>query len=173
MAETHDESQSSSEQPKYFYLIDDIKTEQLVALVEAPEDLPLFVSSPGGCISVARGLVDLVRQSGRRAVATGLCASSALLIFSAAKVRHCTPLTKFVFHEPYIHMENQSYADELEVEAQDLRNLFSWACKWMGKQTRKNSRWWARRGRGSGFMFDSTEAHELGLVHKIVEEGLL
>jgi ATP-dependent protease ClpP protease subunit len=157
----------------FFPILDDIKPELIALLLGSPKDMPLLISSPGGCISVARGLVDIVRQSPRRAVALGLCASSALLIFSAAKQRDCLPLTKFVFHEPYVQLENTSYADELEVEAQDLRNLFNWACKWMGKVTNKRATWWAKKGRASGFMFDSSEARDLGLVTSVVEKGLL
>lgn len=144
-------------------IIGEIAEAHLTAVLAGPGGAPVFLSSDGGDMTIARGIVDLIRAKPRRVVAAGQCASAALPILAAGSPAECLPLTKFLHHEPIIEGFDGNYA-ELCQQQEDMRNWFDWCNRWLAKRTKKTPRWWARLGASAGATFSSSAAQEWGLA---------
>lgn len=138
--------------------------------IDANKPVTVLVNSPGGSADSGFAMYDLLRFSSCpiHTVANGVVASSAVLIYLAGDEgkRFSLPHSRFLLHQPSTAARGQ--ASDLEITAREIVKLRQRYNKIVERHTSRPLEQ-IERDSDRDFWLSASEAHEYGLVQKLVE----
>ena len=111
---------------------------RLLVLDQADRSRPItvFINSPGGSADCGLALYDMIKfvRPPVRCVASGLCASAAVIIYVGARrgMRFATPNARFLMHQPSTSAFGQ--ASDVEITAKEMLKLRERAAQIIGNE---------------------------------------
>jgi ATP-dependent Clp protease protease subunit len=148
----------------------DVTKRLLVMDAESPDEIRIFINSPGGHVESGDTIFDMIRfvQSPVKVIGTGWVASAGALIYAAAERenRYSLPNTRFLLHQPAGGATGQ--ASDIAIEAQEIikmrRRLNEIFARQTGQSIEK-----VEEDTDRNFWMSAKQAQEYGLVGKIIE----
>ena len=147
--------------------------EQFLALSAAsPDDITLYLHSPGGHVESGDTIHDILRfiQPRTNIVGTGWVASAGAHIYLAVprEQRFCLPNTRFLLHQPAGGMRGQ--ASDIQIEAEQIIKMRDRVNRMIAKETgQKIER--IIKDTQRNFWMNAEEAVEYGLVARIISDA--
>ena len=142
--------------------------------MENPEkDIQLYINSPGGNVSAGLGIYDIMQfvSCDVATYCTGLAASmGSLLLASGTKgKRYALPNSKIMMHQPLVAGGGISgQVSDIEIHTKDLLETKNRLTSIYEKHTNKPYKV-LEKTMDRDFFFSPKEAHEFGLIDKVVE----
>lgn len=139
--------------------------------IDSKKPITVYVNSPGGSADSGFAIYDLLRfcSSPIITVANGVVASSAVLIYLAGDddKRYALPHARFLLHQPSTATRGQ--AADIEITAREIVKIRERYNKLVERHTGTPADKVAKDA-DRDFWLTSSEAHEYGLVKKIIEK---
>ena len=150
-------------------------TDLLVLEANQPgEAIYLYINSPGGDVNSGFAIYDTIRfiESPVKVINTGLCASIATIINIAADKQHrfAMPNSRFLIHQPLIPGQIYGQASDLEITAREILKIREKINKLISEETGQPLEK-VEKDTVRDYWMNAQEAHEYGLVTKIVEHA--
>ena len=147
--------------------------EQLLALsAAAPDDITLYLHSPGGHVEAADTIYDMLAFVRPRVtiVGTGWVASAGAHIYLAVprEQRYCLPNTRFLLHQPMGGAGGR--ATDLEIEAEEILKMRARLNRIISEQTGQPLKK-VEKDTERNFWMSAEAAKEYGLVGKIISSA--
>lgn len=135
------------------------------------EPIKILLNSPGGEVTSGFAIYDALKfiKPEVKIICTGLCASIATIILTAAKKenRMSLPNCEFLIHQPLTSGITGRISD-IEIASKELLKTKEKLLKILAKETGKNMDQMVKDC-DRDFWMTATHAKEYGLIHKIVE----
>ncbi len=146
---------------------------QLLALAaDSPDDITIYISSPGGHVESGDMIHDMIRFVAPkvRMIGTGWVASAGALIFVSVPIEHrfCLPNTRFLLHQPA--GGSGGTASDIEIEAKEILRMRDRLNKVFAKATGQSLER-IEDDTHRNFWLDATTAIQYGLVGKIIDRS--
>ncbi len=131
-------------------------------------DVEIYINSAGGNHIDSLAIYSLLRlyEGQVTTTAVGCCQSAAILVLAAGDRRLSAAETWFMVHED--SCTNKGPTSALLVEAAYMRRSESQWAELMADRTGIDNHHWDGLSKATTY-FNAVEAHELGLVHKILK----
>ena len=147
--------------------------EQLLALSSAsPDDITLYLHSPGGHVEAADTIYDMLAFIRPRIVivGTGWVASAGAHIYLGVprEQRYCLPNTRFLLHQPMGGAGGR--ATDLEIEAEEILKMRARLNRIISEQTGQPLKK-VEKDTERNFWMTAEAAKEYGLVGKIISSA--
>ena len=132
--------------------------------------ITVLINSPGGSADSGFAIYDLLRfvKPPVRTVVNGLCASAGILVQLAGDPdqRYTLPESRFMIHQP--STAGQGTASDLDITAREVIKLRERYFRIIGDACGKDPERVTEDARRD-FWLNGSEAHEYGLVNKVVQ----
>ncbi len=147
----------------------DVTRRLLVMDAEGPEEIRIFINSPGGHVESGDTIFDMIRfvKAPVKVIGTGWVASAGALIYAAADVenRYSLPNTRFLLHQPAGGASGQ--ASDIAIEAEEIikmrRRLNEIFARQTGQPIEK-----VEEDTDRNFWMSAAQAKDYGLVGHII-----
>ena len=147
----------------------DVTRRLLVMDAEGPEEIRIFINSPGGHVESGDTIFDMIRfvKAPVKVIGTGWVASAGALIYAAADVenRYSLPNTRFLLHQPAGGASGQ--ASDIAIEAEEIikmrRRLNEIFAQQTGQPIDK-----VEEDTDRNFWMSASQAKDYGLVGHII-----
>lgn len=136
---------------------------------ESRKAVTVKINSPGGSVYDALAIVGRLRNSPCRIITEGYgcIMSAATLILACGDKRRVSSLSWFMHHEAYYGVEGRHKQVVNEVKQRE-REEAQWA-KAMARFTKKDVKFWAKKGIHIDAYFEASELKDLGVVDEVME----
>jgi ATP-dependent Clp protease protease subunit len=148
-------------------------TERLLVLAaDSDEDIKIFINSQGGHVESGDTIFDMIRFIRPRVkiMGTGWVASAGALIYAAPpqEDRYSLPNTRFLLHQPMGGVRGS--AADISIEAEEIVKMRQRLNEIFANQTGQPIEK-VKRDTERNYWMSAAEAHEYGLVGKIIESA--
>lgn len=148
-------------------------TERLLVLAaDSDEDIKIFINSQGGHVESGDTIFDIIRFIRPRVkiMGTGWVASAGALIYAAPpkEDRYSLPNTRFLLHQPMGGVRGS--AADISIEAEEIVKMRQRLNEIFANQTGQPIEK-VKRDTERNYWMTAAEAHEYGLVGKIIESA--
>lgn len=135
------------------------------------EPIKILLNSPGGEVTSGFAIYDALKfiKPEVKIICTGLCASIATIILTAAKKenRMSLPNCEFLIHQPLTSGITGRISD-IEIASKELLKTKEKLLKILAKETGKNMEQMTKDC-DRDFWMTATHAKEYGLIHKVID----
>lgn len=142
---------------------------QLKMLELQPDEITIRISTPGGDMEAALGIIDRIRTSPCVINTIGTCIimSAGLMILVSGQNRKATKYARFMHHAASMGIHS-SRMTTVENEVKYCKELERVTSNILATTTKKPYSYWASLGKHIDHYFNAEEALELGIVDEVI-----